>query len=392
MDLYELIIQELEARGCAYVRDFAPFYICSAGAHIFNLMNKRRYVYVEAGRVVDTRVHILFVAPPGFSKTYWLEQFLRGEQAIFYNSGIDIGFEGTLTEAGFVGTVRFVDHEPITVPGAALIYSKAILGIEEFSGLTEIMKQQYARTLDVALLGALDSGYCYKRLAAGELKYQTNVTLQTGVQPARYDLTSGLGRRFFFLQFIPTMKDFQRLKIARRKAKGKRYNPIRTDRIRRGVRQLIQKLEQIDDITFDEVVFRLFDDLGMVHYEEPLFERLLIGYTVMKGRVGKTLKITLDKESERLVIDGYNFRRQIRRGAEFAEVIALLVDGPMSVVELKERLLLFGMDWDQATQLIYDMHRLHLIHTDGATVKLHPTVLESVKHEYECRGSTSNGA
>jgi len=379
-----MILQELEARGCAYVRRFAPYFICSAGAHLFNLMNKRRHIYYEAGRIVDTRLHLLMLSPPGFSKTFWLEQHLRGEHAVFYGSGIEIGFEGSMTEAGFVGTIRFVNGQTVITEGAAAIYSRAILGIEEFSALTEMIKQQYAKTLDVALLGALDSGYVYKRLAAGELKYQTNVTLQTGVQPARYDLSSGLGRRLFFIQFIPSLKDFETLKFARRRAKGLRFNPVRTDRIRREVRLLKQRLNEIEEIEFDESVFNLFDLLKMIHYEEPLFERLLIGYYVMKGRFGETLRISAkDKEARRLVIEGYNHRKQIRRGAEFAEVMILLneADGAMNIVDLKERLLLFGLDWNQASNLLYEMMRVGFLKMHGEKVVLASAIRRRLKRE-----------
>lgn len=380
-NLYEMILQELEERRCAHTRRFAPFFIVSAGAHLFNLMNKRRYVYFEAGRVVDTRLHILMVAPPGFEKTFWLSQFLRGEHAIFYRSGIDIGFEGSMTEAGFVGTTKFVDGEPITKEGAAYIYRNAILGIEEFSALSEMIKMQYARTLDVALLGALDSGYVYKRLAAGEISYQTNVTLQTGVQPARFDLSSGLGRRLFFVLFIPTKKDFETLKYARRRAKGIRYNPVRTDLIRREVRKLKQRVNEIDEISFDEEVFRLFDDLGMIHYEEPLFERLLIGYRIMKGDFSKELKITLDPEATRLIREGYRFRKETGRGAQFTQVVIMLREnnGEMDQVALKERLLYLGLDWDQSTQLLYDMSRIGFIRMTGNTVKLNPALAKKIK-------------
>lgn len=95
------------------------------------------------------------LAPPGFSKTFWLEQFLRGIQAILKGSSIDIGFEGAMTEAGFVGTTKFVDGERRIIRGCAKVFCDAIVGIEEFSALTEMMKAQYSKQLDNS------SGNCF---------------------------------------------------------------------------------------------------------------------------------------------------------------------------------------------------------------------------------------
>ncbi|GAH74472.1 unnamed protein product, partial [marine sediment metagenome] len=136
---------------------------------------------------------------------------MRGDQAILLNSGIDNTMENMMTGAGFVGTTKFKDGEKVKELGLAEERPAAIIGIEEFSAVTNMFKATHSGELDTALLGALDSGYCYKRLASGPIKYQTFVTLQTGVQPARFNLSSGLGRRLLFIEFIPTRKDWNTL-------------------------------------------------------------------------------------------------------------------------------------------------------------------------------------
>ena len=96
-DVYSLILAELEERGCAYVDRFPPYYIASTGCHLFNLMNQQREIFIESGRVRDTRLHVIFCSPPGFSKTFWIEQFLRGQQAILLGSGIEITLQAAMT-------------------------------------------------------------------------------------------------------------------------------------------------------------------------------------------------------------------------------------------------------------------------------------------------------
>ena len=46
--------------------DKHPFFIASVGSHHFNIMNTTRHIYTRSGRIVNTRVHIAFVAPPGW--------------------------------------------------------------------------------------------------------------------------------------------------------------------------------------------------------------------------------------------------------------------------------------------------------------------------------------
>jgi hypothetical protein len=375
MDLYEAMLAELFERKCRNVREHAAYYVCSVGAHLFNLVNRRKHIYVTSGQIPDLRLHILMSSPPGFSKTFWIEQFLRGEHALLVGSGIDVVFEQTMTEAGFVGTVKFSNGQIVHIPGLAELHKNAIVGVEEFSAITMMLQQQYSQQLDVALLSALDSGWVKKRLAgSGErpIEYRTNITLFAGVQPARYDLSSGLGRRFFFLSFIPTARDFQEFKVSRRTGRGVRYNPFRSNLIRLELKQLQDRLNTVEEIEFADRVDKLFDECDLLHYEEMLFERLLIGYAVMKGWIEKTLKVDVDDEARRLVQEGVKHRREIQKGAEFAMVVSVIAEhgGKITRQLLSDRLLKYGLDWREAGELISEMLRLHLIGFDGQRVYL----------------------
>ena len=202
VNVYNLILEELTASGACHVDRFPPFFIMSIGAHMFNLHNKSHHIYVVNRRTPDTRLHVLMCAPPGAEKTFWQEQFLRGDQALLHNSDLDVGFMGTITEAGFVGTIKFEAGEKKEFMGICKTRETAIIGSEEFSAVTESMKAEYAKTLDSAMLGALDSGWVYKNLGAGELNYQTGLTLWAATQPARFDLRGGMGRRFLFISLF----------------------------------------------------------------------------------------------------------------------------------------------------------------------------------------------
>jgi len=371
MSLYDLILAELEERKCAHVYKYPPYFVCSLGVHLFNLRNQENPVLFEAGRVMDTRLHIMFVSPPGFSKTFWLEQFLRGVQAILTDTVVDTGFEGAMTEAGFVGTFRSTNGQIVFVPGLAETKKNAIVGIEEFAVLTALMQQaQYGSLLDTALLSALDSGYCYKRLATGKISYKTNLTLWTGTQPARFDLSSGLGRRFLFLQFIPKKADFWLLKRARREAKGMRYNPVRLQKIREMIKKKVEEISKIESVKFNPRLYQLFDNYNVVHYEEPLYEKMFLGYCLMKRNPSSHFTITFDEVSLRLFKQEVYWRNQIRRGSEYAEVMLIISDagGKIKLKDLREQLLMMGLDWSRSSELVQEMLRLKLLKSDGVFI------------------------
>jgi len=304
-----------------------------------------------------------------------MEQFLRGEQALLLDSGIDIGFTGTITEAGFVGTIKFEGGEKVVVPGLCMNKQNAIIGIEEFSIISVMLRTDYAKALDPAMLGALDSGWVYKQLAAGDLSYQTFLSLWTATQPARFDLRGGMGRRLLFIHFIPTPQDWKDITRARRIGKNVRYNPIQTDVIRKRLKQLNDKLSGLQKIEWDTDVYRLYDKMKFLPYEEKLYDRILLGYLVMRGKFDSTLHVTLDKDVERLIVREAHYRDTIRRGSEFAEVLLILRqhDGSMQLFELKDELLAYGKDWLQSAKLINELTRIRAItKTSDNIVKLSP--------------------
>jgi len=373
-DVYSLILEELTESKACHVDRFPPFYILSVGAHLLNLTNKRKGIYFEGRRIPDLRVHIMFNAPPGGEKSFWLEQFLRGEQAILMDSGIGIVMKGSMTEAGFVGTTRFEGGEKVVVPGICKTHMSDIVGIEEFAAVTQSLSQEHSRTLDPALLGALDSGWVYKDLAAGSISYETRLTLWGATQPARFDLRSGMARRFLFINNIPTMKDLAEIRLARRNSKNVRYNPVRTDRIRQELKDLKARVEGIESITWDEeVIYTGYDKLKLLHWEEKLYDNMLMGYWIMRGKFDRELHVTLDDTITNYILQEARHRDTIRRGSEFAEILLLMREhnGEIEEFVLKDELLAFGKDWRQSRQLIDDLiHIRALVRMPNGILKL----------------------
>ena len=361
-DVYEAILNELEARNVAYARKFPPYYISSLGCHIFNIMIQQKGIYTEAGLKVNTRQHIILVTVPGFGKSFWLRQFLENELSLVKGTKIGCTFESQMSEAGFVGTAKF-NSEGVAQesPGLCRNESNSIVGIEEFSAISAAVSQNYNAGLDTALLTALDSGMVRKRLAAGKIEYQTNLSLWTGVQPARYELSSGLARRFLFLLLIPNFNDIKQFKLNRRSSKNVKTNTLTLGKLKAAINtrydDIMKKLEKVE---FDRTVYKKLDELDVVHYEEPLYERIALGYWLMKVKeMPKTLTIKMDPTLDALFDNEKGDRFKIKRGTQLAQVWALVQDvGRISELKLKNHLLDFGMDWQDASDLIMTLIKL----------------------------------
>jgi len=361
-DVYEAILNELEARNVAYARKFPPYYISSLGCHIFNIMNQQKGIYTEAGLKVNTRQHIILVTVPGFGKSFWLRQFLENELSLVKGTKIGCTFESQMSEAGFVGTAKF-NSEGVAQesPGLCRNESNSIVGIEEFTAISAAVSQNYNAGLDTALLTALDSGMVRKRLAAGKIEYQTNLSLWTGVQPARYELSSGLARRFLFLLLIPNFNDIKQFKLNRRSSKNVKTNTLTLGKLKAAINtrydDIMKKLEKVE---FDRTVYKKLDELDVVHYEEPLYERIALGYWLMKVKeMPKTLTIKMDPTLDALFDNEKGDRFKIKRGTQLAQVWALVQDvGRISELKLKNHLLDFGMDWQDASDLIMTLIKL----------------------------------
>ena len=330
-NVYDLIMKEAERRKIAYVSDYFPFYISSIGCHMFNIMNQKKEIYVEGGSVPNTRLHIMYVAFPGFGKSFFLKQFLHSEKySIVKGSNIPTTFEGTMSEAGFTGTIKQIEgeKEPIISEGLCKEHASSIVGIEEFSAITNAFKQTYNVGLDTTLLTALDSGDIVKRLGPGKFGYHTNLTLWAGVQPARYDLSSGFSRRFIFLSFYPNITDIERYRFARRSTKGVYVNWANLKTVRLAINQRYnQILNNVKRIYFGQDFYAELNKMDIMHYDDELFERLAIGYTLMKSeKLQDTLEVRLDDELKRIMQLELKYRMQVRKTSP-TNIIKSLIAG-----------------------------------------------------------------
>lgn len=358
MNLYESCYEWMTQRKIGFIDMILPYYVSAACCHMLNLENKRREFYYEHGQPADLRLHMFLVAPPGYMKTFILKRLLDRRNSIFGRSTIKTAFVGTLTEAGFVGTINLVDGEPVQMPGAAYDFMDHLLGIDEFSALTNMMTMEHSKNLDNALLTALDSGYLIKRLAAGELRYETHLTLMTGSQPARFNLTSGLGRRFLYIYFVPNMKQQDDMRKFRRLGKGIQGDQEITEKVHILTEKFTDKIKQIKQLSFGDSIYNGLDDLDVPHFEEPLFEKIALGYNLATRQITPDFQVEYSSAIEKIWQSEKEWRYKIKSGAQDAQVIQFIIEEPgIEEKDLKMRLLDFGMSFAETAMAIESLYR-----------------------------------
>ncbi len=377
VNLYREAIEELDRRKIAHVREFAPFYISSLATHVFNIVNQSKHIYVEAGIPVNTRQHILFVTVPGFGKSFLLRQFLDApEYSLVKGTDVECGFESSMTEAGLVGSIRPSTQpggDPVKTMGLMSTDANAIIGIEEFSAITNAAVQEHNAGLDAALLTGLDSGMVRKRLANGKLEYQTNLTMWAGVQPARYNLSSGLGRRFLFLNFTPTGSDVKEFKARRRAAKNVRVDVKVLNEFKKMLNIRFKEIRNnVTGIRYTQDFYVKMDKLNVIHYEEPIYERIALGYWLMRAEALRgTIYISMEPELGRILDLEHVHRKKVKKGTQTEQVYALIKDQPRWIEkDLLEYLLEFSLDWDTSRNIVQNLIAYGNIHREGRDIVL----------------------
>lgn len=250
----------------------------SYAMHCFNLQNQLRKFYYEGKRLPSLRMHITNMAPSGFMKSYYGENMGTGDYAIFKNTGIHIDQRQEMSTAGLIGTKHFADGVTVTTEGVAEKMKESILVVDEFSGVIQSSKISYNSAMESQLLALLDSGLIYKTLGSGEIAYNSQLTLWSGIQPGKMDLMGGIARRTVFLLFMPTMSDSRHLVNAQYAAQNMPPDEGNMASIWTRVDEWHDKLKCVESLSFDESVREMYDKLGVYCFEVTLFNRMALAY------------------------------------------------------------------------------------------------------------------
>jgi hypothetical protein len=359
----------------AYKREiYAPYFTCSYAVHAFNLMNQKREIYYAGKQLPNMRCHLLFVAPPGFMKTYYLQTMAADPHGIFHGTEIQIASEQSMTEAGFVGTVVSVNGLGINNPGAAELNKDGLLLIDEFKAISDALKNQMNSQMETQLLAALDHGRVFKRLSSGAIAYQTNLSMWAGIQPGSYDLSSGLGRRLIFMVFLPTYADNIALMDIMHRTQNVRPNPQAMSVLWSNIDDQVHQMDTINKIEFDDSILKLYHEMDIYSFESSYFNRLILGYHLMKREIEPVMHLDVtDPDLVTLLQNEKMWRDDIANNLDFVQIrrIVTLHGGTCARRDIVKECSMVGWNAKQVYEKLADMIKYRLIETlAGDLVKL----------------------
>lgn len=373
MSLYNDVMEEMRLREVYKADVYAPFYISSFALHNFNLMNQKRKVYWVGKDIPNTRLHVLFNSPAGYMKSYFIKQMAGSEYGIFRGSNVKIGFEQEMTSPAFTGTSTSFNGFKTRSIGAAEEYQDGLMLIDEFRGLTEALSTEGNGQFESQLLSALDSGRIIKRLANDRFEFTTHLTLWTGVQPAKFDISSGLGRRLCYLLFIPTRKDNEMLINSMEKAQGMKADLLEMKKLWYKEQTFINSLNEIETVTFAPEIWTEYKKMKIFSYEATFFNNLLLGLHLARDGAEKHVVVNLkDAEVKKVLEREKDWRKKINQGVPFILMLNIVHDlgANATMAEVAEEATMIGYNLTQTTDLITEMARMGLLIRRGNKISV----------------------
>lgn len=351
VDIYDDLQSFCDANHYVAVDDKLPIFICSIGAHIFNAINKcsrcdftvedpvdgyfsipncplrhdNPPIYTPMSRLADTRVHILMRGKKGSGKNVLIDLFLAEGTGLIWNpEGFNgIGFRtmigaNSITEAGLFGSVNedgYVAGRPV-----ARELCGGFLGFEEFSSLTDATKKDHSMDMKNQLLTSLDSGRVNKGMRHGWVRYNTRYTCWAGTQPARFELESGLDRRFFIIEIEMSPKIELEYKIAQNK-QARMTPKERAELATKAMEMRGWFYKRMEDAVLNPPTSVMFSPRfeewvlrdTVRSFEADLFRRLAIGYAMMQPEYkgGEPLLVDIDDRLSLILMQSLNMRRTV---------------------------------------------------------------------------------
>ena len=353
-NVFEKTIEFAQRNYFVDVEDKIPIFLCSVGGHIFNALNKcsrcdfdpdsplvdeeNDFViencplrhdnipfYTPMSQLPDTRIHILMRGAKGSGKSILILMFLAEGTGLVYNSNADLGQgmrtmmgANSITEAGMFGSVD--DEGEIAGRPIAREMCGGFLGFEEFSSMSDASKKDHSLDMKNQLLTSLDNGRVQKAMRNGWVRYTTRYTVWAGTQPARFELDSGLDRRFFIIDIEMTPDKERQYKLAQHRQANMGIEE-RTELANLNIEiktWIRQRMEQAvanppTGIIFDDDIMEWIDRPDVRSFEADLFRRLCIGYAMMQPiyRGGQPLIIQLDDTLRAILNQSLEMRRRV---------------------------------------------------------------------------------
>lgn len=354
MNVFERIEEFARRNYYVDVEDKIPIFLCSVGGHIFNALNKCSRCdfdpesplvneeldftipncplrhnnipfYTPMSQLPDTRIHLMLRGPKGSGKSIMILMFLAEGTGLLHSQNADLGQgmkammgPNSITEAGMFGSVD-EDGQIMGRPIAREMCG-GFLGFEEFSSMSDASKKDHSLDMKNQLLTSLDNGRVQKGMRAGWVTYTTRYTVWAGTQPARFELDSGLDRRFFIIDIEMSPEK----ELLYKKAQHLQSNMSVDERtelatmsieIKQWLRARMEAAvhNPPTGVMFDDDIGEWINRPDIRSYEADLFRRLAIGYHMMQEHYqgGQPLIVKLDPTLTQILEQSLEQRRRV---------------------------------------------------------------------------------
>lgn len=295
MSLYNDLLQFICSR-MLFGEELVQPYLCSVGCYIANEFQKEscREIFPVSGMQEDLRLHIVFVSPSGMSKSFTLKQFIDKKYGVIPFRSKTVG---KITEAGLVGTI---DKDGVPHSGYAGEYSNGFLAFHELDILFKTALADHSAELVNQVLQIISESHVNKRLGSGELDYDATPTFWGCIQPSRFDLSSGLSRRFLFVARNWSLEDREQLKTHRTLSRGSREVKFSMPIAFRDALTQLKDNFDVDEIKFDNDLANYIQTVGSNQNEMALLDKVAIGYYVLNWQGEKIMDIKRTVELDSL--------------------------------------------------------------------------------------------
>jgi len=338
-----------------FADDICPIFLASIGCHIANeyQLKSGTSIYSYKGLPEDLCLHVAIIAPAGFSKGHTFKLFLHPKFGII---PFPAKISGKVTEAGYVGTIK----ENGLVPGMAERYSHGIIAFNEISNLFITSQSQHSGELLNQVLESLSERHVNKKLASGEIDFDTYLTLWGGTNPGRFDFSGGMERRFAFVARAWSEEDLELLKKDRKEKRGEKVDYSKSNELRRSF-ELLKRQFEVEKVSFEAGMMEYVFESSDSHLRMQIMERALIGKNVLEWHGERELKIPFSEGNKRFIDNIREMYEKVAFGTDISLLMNVIGQGGKSRGELWNMFRRFGYTFEKFETLLETCLKLSLI-------------------------------
>ena len=185
---------------------------------------------------------------------------------------------------------------------------------------------------------------------------------------------------------VPTEASMYDLKMRRREAGNIVLDTNNIFEIKKALNQRFDEITtNIRHVRFDKSFYEYMNMLNVVSYEEPLYERLALGYTLMKEeKIEGDFVISPDKKLKDMMKSEWGWRKKIKQGTEDSMVWTFLE----SATDLRHERCLevfmdFGMALEDARKTLRTLQKRGLISIERGLIKIKKDQMNVITQESE---------